>query len=649
MRHLFLFSLAACSVQVDPVVETPIDPIAPHNDITEPETTPPAPVDEPAVEEPTDTTRPIPSPILSGDDAIRLSPTSFAVVAPDEGGLWMYDTNHGTRFVNLNAEVTSVARVGQDLLVTSRDTGDIIQLQMSTSLQIKARIPVGAEPFDVVPAPDARTMWVSLSMEDAVVEIDATTGLELRRWHVEGEPRSMALRSNGELIVATAMTPDLTYIDTITGSQETRPLTEVLSPRSSLPMVPRVTGRMHVDSGDTLLVPTLYADTTVNSNPTIPLVPYYGNMETRTGSVTMFTHGVVSIECCGTDDGVLFLSSALDPMTFGPVSGMLTNVTSTTTTDGTPILIATSNAGALVMFDRRTKFPVIANVERNPLVAEVFGEGPRGLVLLSNTADRVWTTAAHEGLVVSVDLDDMDPRFSNPFSFLLPPTHVEYEAELPPTRLPSAVYEGRRLFHSNGDSQVAMVGTGASCAGCHMDGRTDGRTWEFNDFPRQTPSLAGMVSHTAPFTWANEVATVQEEALSTSQVRMAGSGMNQDAADAIAAYVDWTRLPEQPVRSTAERQLIAQGDTLFHDATVGCATCHAGSTFQDGGQHLIIGGDAVNTPSLLGVRATAPYMHDGSRATLADVLDLSNRGVMGNTGHLTRQERQALLAYVRSL
>ena len=66
---------------------------------------------------------------------------------------------------------------------------------------------------------------------------------------------------------------------------------------------------------------------------------------------------------------------------------------------------------------------------------------------------------------------------------------------------------------------------------------------------------------------------------------------------------------------------------------------------------------AYKTPSLRNVALTAPYMHDGSLATLSDVIDFYDRGGIDNPGkdpllrrlHLTVAEKQQLAAFLLSL
>jgi cytochrome c peroxidase len=66
---------------------------------------------------------------------------------------------------------------------------------------------------------------------------------------------------------------------------------------------------------------------------------------------------------------------------------------------------------------------------------------------------------------------------------------------------------------------------------------------------------------------------------------------------------------------------------------------------------------AFKTPTLREITRTAPYMHDGSFATLGEVLEFYDRGGTANPFRdpelrplgLSEEEKQALLAFLRSL
>ena len=105
-----------------------------------------------------------------------------------------------------------------------------------------------------------------------------------------------------------------------------------------------------------------------------------------------------------------------------------------------------------------------------------------------------------------------------------------------------------------------------------------------------------------------------------------------------------------------------RGKAVFEGAGQ-CATCHSGPLFTDANTRLHPPGDSVvepETPSYIARSATkmvrtsplkgvwqhAPYFHDGSAATLADVVDVYN--TKRNLG-LTAAQRSDLTEYLKSL
>ena len=59
-----------------------------------------------------------------------------------------------------------------------------------------------------------------------------------------------------------------------------------------------------------------------------------------------------------------------------------------------------------------------------------------------------------------------------------------------------------------------------------------------------------------------------------------------------------------------------------------------------------LAGVGFDTPTLRGLWRTAPYLHDGSAASLRDVLDRAGHGA---TGSLTVEEKNRLVTYLLEL
>ena len=252
---------------------------------------------------------------------------------------------------------------------------------------------------------------------------------------------------------------------------------------------------------------------------------------------------------------------------------------------------------------------------------------------------------------------------------------------------------GKRLFHTSADRRMTESGY-VSCASCHLEGDQDARVWDFTDrgeglrntLPLWHPE-ALLPGIDTPIHWSGNFDEVQDF---EHDIRgpQAGLGFLLDAdwaetndtlgapkaglsaeLDALAAYVSsLTQVPISPVEPDALG--VSEGQELFNDPAVGCADCHPAPHYTDAswtspGVPLLhdvgtltaasgarLGGalQGVDTPSLLGVHATAPYLHDGSAASLHDVLDSRNpNDEHGVTSHLSTAERQQLVSFLRSL
>jgi len=203
---------------------------------------------------------------------------------------------------------------------------------------------------------------------------------------------------------------------------------------------------------------------------------------------------------------------------------------------------------------------------------------------------------------------------------------------------------GRRLFYAANDDTMSQDGVGVSCSTCHFEGRNDGLSWELDGMARQTPSLAGNVGETAPYTWLSNVWSVADEAMITAETRMGGHLHEGDAIQ-IERFVNALRSIVPAV--SPEDQRAIRGAEAFMKA--GCQGCHFGEHYTAPIAYNVIDDVWANTPSLMGIGSTAPYFHDGSAQTLRDVIVFSQHGAMGNTSILTEAEKSDLEMFLRSL
>jgi len=207
-------------------------------------------------------------------------------------------------------------------------------------------------------------------------------------------------------------------------------------------------------------------------------------------------------------------------------------------------------------------------------------------------------------------------------------------------------HKGLVLFASA--SAAVSQGGALACQSCHPDGRADGLSWRIEKNELQTPLLTGRMVGTHPFKWDGGDKDLRAS-LATTMKRLGGFGLQKDETDALAAYLEALPAPRTPTRDVAT---VARGKKLFDSAELGCRTCHDGANYTDQEKHKFAGStlSEVDTPSLIGIAASAPYFHDGSAATLEALL--RDRGAvhgMAETAKLSDQQVTDLTAFLETL
>ena len=264
--------------------------------------------------------------------------------------------------------------------------------------------------------------------------------------------------------------------------------------------------------------------------------------------------------------------------------------------------------------------------------------GPRAAVMIGN---RVYVANYFSDTVTAVDAS---PEVSAPQSIPLGPRH---ELDL--------VHRGELLFH---DASICYQGW-QSCATCHPgNARKDGLTWDLiNDGvgnPKNTKSL--LLAPQTPPSMSLGVRADASAAVRAGIEHILFARPSEGIVRAIDEYlkslkpVPSPRLVNGKLSRAAER-----GKKTFSQA--GCARCHVPPLYTDlhpydVGTRATYDGptDKFYTPTLIEVWRTAPYLHDGSAATIQDVLTTQNRsGLHGDVSGLSGRQLDDLCAFVLSL
>ena len=283
------------------------------------------------------------------------------------------------------------------------------------------------------------------------------------------------------------------------------------------------------------------------------------------------------------------------------------------------------------------------------------GANPRGLAF-DPASNRIFVNNTLSGTLSVIDAETL-----------------KVTDEVKNTDIPMAqpLLNGKRIFNDSSRPELARDNW-IACATCHFDGEHDGRTWFFADGPRNTPSLLG-VADTPPFHWSGDLDELHDVELAV-RVTQAGTGLasgssncepacdqapanrgrSQDLDD-LALYL--ASLQFEPANTSMSASAL-QGQMLFSSETAGCAQCHIPPAYTDGLRHdvgtgtgsLERKGTLFDTPSLRGINRTAPYLHDGSAASLEILFSAMNASDLhGATANLTATEFTDLLAFLDNL
>lgn len=218
---------------------------------------------------------------------------------------------------------------------------------------------------------------------------------------------------------------------------------------------------------------------------------------------------------------------------------------------------------------------------------------------------------------------------------------------------PDAVQRGATLFHDAGNSYQRWV----SCASCHPGVRTDGLNWDLlNDGvgnPKNTRSLL-LADRRAPVMSLG----VRKDGPTAVRAGFRFIAYHEPSVEQVGDLLAFLR-SLQPVPSPhllpngGLSDAAIRGQTLF-TGKASCIDCHSGTWYSDQRLHDVgtirnplDAGRAIVTPMLVELWRTAPYLHDGSAATLRDVLTTRNpTGAHGDATTLTDAERADLVAFL---
>jgi YVTN family beta-propeller protein len=576
---------------------------------------------------------------------------------------------------------------GARLYVLCQQAGELRVLNAATGRTLKT-IAVGREPRGLALSPASHRLFVTNSWDDTISVID-TLKLEVTAtWPVAAEPSSVVMVSDDQarrrLFVANRISNDVAVLDAETGAEQKR----LVAGRGASYMTVSADGKR-------LFVTHIYPNPGRHRTPPESEITVIDPIEARVVE-RMPLHSVAGVfHMALSADGRLGVVAHLHPKNLVPLAHVEhgwafgDTITVFGADVGRPVevpldeldryfalpfgvaiapdksRIYVTHAGSdcvtvidavrLLRFIRAHPAPFAQDLSAaaNYVAARIpVGRNPRGVVL-SRDGRRLFVANRLDD-TISV-IDTRAGKVASTFALAGP-------------KAISAFRRGEQTFYS---AQFAFQGQ-FGCSNCHIDSTFDGLQWDLEPDGfgvdivdnRLLEDLRG----TEPFKWNGGNPNIPTECGVRTEMYFWRSENydNRTLAD-LAMYV--LGIPQRPNRWRLPNRLFTpaqeRGRAIFERSedrfgkpiplANRCSYCHSGpkgtsqKSFDVGTGKATDRSGLLDTPQLINIALTAPYLHDGSARSLEEIWTVFNpHDQHGRTNDLTKDQLNDLIEYLKT-
>jgi len=599
---------------------------------------------------------------LAAGAASYLSPECVAV-AP--GGKTMYVTAATSGkllvFDLAGAKVTAewplkynpsgVAVAANGTVYVTGGVSDGVLMRLGADGKVAAKVETGHTPMAPVVSPDGATVYVLNRFGNSVTAVDAASMKVKATVPVPREPYAAALGANGKLLFVANFLPACRATDDVVASS-----VSVIDTSAN-----KVVKNVSLPNGSTGV-------RGIGVSPDgkfIYVTHTFGRYQLPTTQLERGWMNTAGLSVLNGVTGEYVNTALLDDVDLGAANPWGVTVTE----DGKSLIVAHAGTREISVIDRESFHARLEKAAKNEKVTEVTksasdvpndlsflvtirrrvklgGDGPRGVATVGGT---VYAALYFADALAEVKLSDAVTK----------PNLIALGAAVDLSK--DRQRRGEMLWNDG----AACFQQWQSCASCHPDGRTDSLNWDLvNDGignPKQSKSL--VYTYLTPPTMVTgirpDLQACNRKGLTHIQfvVRPEEDGLCLDAYTMSLKPVPSPYLVKGSLSKNAKK-----GAKLFKKA--GCVECHPTSKDGSNGERLYtnlkkydlglgVGNEEkreFDTPTLVEVWRTAPYLYDGRAATMEEVLTTCNpKNTHGATKDLTPDEIKALAEYVLSL
>ncbi len=582
------------------------------------------------------------------------------------------------------------SRDGRQIYVLCQQSDSIRVLDAHTFAAIKS-IAVGHLPRGFSLSHTGNRLYVTNTWDDTLSVIDTRTLTVVATWPVGAEPSSVLEDNAGKRVfVANRISNDIAVLNAQTGAEESR----LLAGRGSSYMTPSPDGsRIYA----THIYPNLQARRTgVESR--IPPESEITVIDAVRGVVEqrMPLHRAAGVfHVAFSSDGRLGVAAQLHPKNLVPLAHVEHGwaFEDTLTLFGADIgasvevpldeleryaarpfgvaispdksriyvscggsqIVTVVDVVKLLHFIHSHAGPYVQDLSAsaNYVVARIaVGRNPYGIAL------------THDGsrLFVANRLDDTVSVIDTRTNHVVSTIKLDGPAKVSPLR------HGEQTFYNASYAFQGQFG----CANCHLDSTFDGIEWDLepDGFGRDIVDnrLLEDIRDTEPYKWNGGNPDIPTECGPRTE-KYFWRSQNYDSLTLADLTLYIRSIPQRPNQwRLAHKQFTPaqeRGRTIFNRVADKfgapipeqnrCSYCHIGAkgtnqkSFDVGTRKATDNGALLDTPQLVNIALTAPYLHDGSAGTLEEIWTVFNaKDKHGRTNDLSKDELNDLIEYLRT-
>jgi YVTN family beta-propeller protein len=578
---------------------------------------------------------------------------------------------------------------GRELWVACEASASVVVVDTATRKKA-LEIPVGGQPTDICFTPDGRRAFVSNRLDDTVSVVDVATHKVATTIAVGDEPHGLLVDRQGRnLYVLNTSIDNISVID-IASLKETKrlsasrsPWSLALSPDGASIVVTHALSRFIGDRKPSMSEVTVIdtASATVRERATVPAANLLQGVAWHpSGKYALFTqlrtknlvpmtrinHGWTITNGLG----LLWADGRVDQILLDYNDLCFPDPADVTITPDGKLALATSSTSDRVVVVDLGKLVALLEAatphERERVIPNHTGKPAEFIVadLRVGTCPRGITCAADgKTAYVANTLDDSVTVLD------LAKLQNAGRIDLGGAKEETMRRRGEKLFHSANITFRRQF----SCSTCHPDGHIDNVVYDIEDDglgmgPIDNRTLRG-IADTAPFKWTGINPSLKRQCGPRLSVFI--TRISPFTADQLTDLHDYIcSIPRPPNRYRALGQDLSEAQrrgkaiyerTRKNDGTLiprenRCTTCHPAPLYTDGKIHDVGTRFAYDrdgkfdSPQLLNIYDSAPYLHNGIAQTLEEIWTVYNpHDTHGVTNDMTKDQLNDLVEYLKTL